>query len=201
VSFSDLQRRMQIRPIQNWPGELTPDSRRRPSPFSAEWPSTRTLLDRELEAQGATAVVLHVAYDEADLRLDGLPYARAQAHHPGVVLSFNRDGNPRERLQFATDRFDRWQDNVRAIALALEALRKVDRYGVTSGGQQYAGFKAIPQSTDPADAIQTAAQAHAYLDEQWDGDVRRALYATHPDRGGDEDEFRKVQRARELIGA
>jgi len=32
---------------------------------------------------------------------------------------------------------------VRAIALALEALRKVDRYGVRSGSQ-YAGFKALP---------------------------------------------------------
>lgn len=36
-----------------------------------------------------------------------------------------------------------WQINLRAIALGLEALRKLDRYGITSRGEQYTGWRAI----------------------------------------------------------
>jgi hypothetical protein len=54
-----------------------------------------------------------------------------------------------------------WQANVRAIALALEALRAVDRYGVTKRGEQYQGWTALPAAraqssrwfTDEADAL------------------------------------------------
>jgi hypothetical protein len=80
-----------------------------------------------------------------------------------------------------------------------QALRKVDRYGVTKRGEQYTGWRALPASTDPADAIQTREQAHDYLDQRWGGDVKKALMETHPDRGGDPDEFRRVVRAKELM--
>lgn len=83
----------------------------------------------------------------------------------------------------------------------MQALRAVDRYGVSKRGEQYTGWKAIPMSTDPADSIQTKAQAVEYLDERYGGDLKRALFETHPDHGGDADEFRKVIRAKELIGA
>lgn len=43
------------------------------------------------------------------------------------------------RAVFATDQYEKWEHNVRAIALTLEALRAVDRYGATQG-RQYAGF-------------------------------------------------------------
>lgn len=46
------------------------------------------------------------------------------------------------RQVFATDACELWQHNVRSIALGLEALRAVDRYGITRRGQQYAGFRA-----------------------------------------------------------
>jgi len=35
-----------------------------------------------------------------------------------------------------------WRHNVRSIALGLEALRAVDRYGISRRGEQYAGFRA-----------------------------------------------------------
>lgn len=55
-------------------------------------------------------------------------------------------------------------------------------------------------TTDPADAIATPEQARAFLGK-WDGDFKRAVRETHPDAGGDPTEFRKVIRARELVGA
>jgi hypothetical protein len=193
--YTDLKRMgISFRPIDTWPGE--PTRHRARAPFSASLGSTMSLLARELSQLSARLVVVQIAMQEADFRIDGIPYANASAEHPGVVIAFESKHGP---LKFAVDTFTSWEDNLRAIALGMEALRKVDRYGVTKRGEQYTGWKALPMSTDPADAIQTREQAENYLSERWSGDIRRALFETHPDRGGDTDEFRKVQRARELV--
>lgn len=183
-----------FRPIDVWPGEMTRARRR--SQFSAPWGKTIALLERELGYLRARNVVFQIAVVERDLRIDGKPRAQARVSHPGVILAFESRVGP---LKYAVDTFDRWADNVRAIALAMEALRAVDRYGVTRRGEQYTGWKALPASTDPADAIATREQAERYMRERWGGDLRRALQATHPDHGGSEDEFRRVVRAKELL--
>jgi hypothetical protein len=194
--FAELARRgVTFRPIDVWPGELT--LRRRRSPFRSSLSATASVLARELAALNARLVVLQIAIEERDLRLDGLPRAHAVARHPGVLLAFESRHGP---LKFAVDTFTSWEENLRAIALGMEALRKVDRYAVTKRGEQYTGWRALPVSTD-AGGITNAEQARAYLQERWGGDVRRALMETHPDRGGDPDEFRKVTRARELVSS
>lgn len=181
-----------FRPIDRWPGQRTPD--RRMAPFTASWGATIALLEHELRQLDARNVVIQIAIDERDIRIDGQPKARAHAAHPGVILALESQWGP---LKFAVDRFAAWQDNLRAIALAMEALRKVDRYGVTRRGEQYTGWRAIPASTDAADQIQTLEQAAALIDSY--GGLSAALKATHPDRGGDPDVFRKVLRAKELL--
>ena len=42
-----------------------------------------------------------------------------------------------------------WQANVRAVALTLESLRAVDRYGVSQHGEQYRGWQALPAGDGP----------------------------------------------------
>jgi hypothetical protein len=49
------------------------------------------------------------------------------------------------------------------------------------------------------DSLRTREQAQEFLDSEYGGDLRRALFETHPDRGGDGDEFRRVVRAKELL--
>ncbi len=159
---------------------------------------TRTLADlgRELRALKATNVVIELDVRDRDIRLDGYPRADARPANPVVAISFDSRHGP---LRYATGEYDDWRHNLRAIALSMEALRAVDRYGVSKRGEQYQGWKELTKSTDPADAIQTREQAQAFL-AQWAGDVRAAVKATHPDHGGDETEFRKVMRAKELVG-
>lgn len=194
MSYADLAwLGVTFRPIDKWDGPLNPD--RRHAPFKAKLSQTLEVLERELRMLDGSRIVLQVAMTESDLRLDGFPRANARASHPGVVLAFESKWGP---LKYATDEFNDWQDNLRAIALAMEALRKVDRYGVSKRGEQYQGWKALPMSTDPADAIQTREQAVAFL-AQWSGDWKRAVRETHPDAGGKPDEFRKVMRAKELV--
>src|SRR5690606_5164123 len=97
---------------------------------------------------------------EDDIRLDGLPRANARPGHQGVVLAFDSKYGP---LKYATDTFDRWQDNLRAIALGLESLRRVDRYGITKRGEQYTGWRQLPAGGE-SEPPMGAAAARAFID-------------------------------------
>jgi len=203
VSWQDLRRlNISLRPFDD-----PPRSGNTPSPFDAPFGQTLETLARELRMLDGRRIVLQVGYRESDLRVDGMPRANARLLHDAVALSFESKWGP---LRYVTNEFVRnpwrraggegWQQNLRAIALAMEALRKVDRYGVSKRGEQYTGWRAIPQTTDPTSGIVTVEDAREFL-AQWDGDWKAAARETHPDAGGDTVEFRKVMRAKELIGA
>lgn len=203
------------RPIDAWPGE-----RRIPQPstFSARWTDTLQLLDRELHMLRAQHVVAQLAITERDCRLDGQIRADARPWHPGVILAFDSKHGP---LKYATDIFTAWQHNVRAIALGLEALRKVDRYGITRRGEQYTGWKALgagiamPASGGRFATVEAAAE---FLIEwgEWGGErahagdlidnpgavaayFREAARKLHPDAGGDPEQFKRLTEARRML--
>lgn len=176
-----------LRPLSAWPH---PDTRRRRSryTFKAAWQDTLDLLRRELRHLRASNVVIGAGFQESDLRLDGMPRAGARTPaHPGIELSFTTPTHG--RLVYATDVCERWEHNVRSIALGLEALRAVDRYGITRRGEQYAGWKQLESGGPSADRGRELIRRH--------GSVRDALKATHPDHGGDAADFADVQAARE----
>jgi hypothetical protein len=162
------------------------------SPFRASWSDTVGLLAREVRHLRPRQTIIEADLRESDLRLDGLPRADRNARTPGVILTLigTRVANGGD-LRYPCARFWRWQDNVRAIALALEALRKVDRYGVTKRGEQYAGWKALAAGDGPS-----VERGRAIVTEH--GSVAAALRATHPDHGGDAGEFQHVIAYKEL---
>ncbi len=224
-----------MRPIGPWPGERRGYYQRIEAPFrhvvtrgtgeqarrsSERMPlaDTLELLRRELEAIGCTEAVVEADVREQDLRLDGWPKSGARVGgEPGVILRVLQ--SERGPLTMPCDRFTTWHDNLRGIALALEALRKVDRYGVTQRGEQYAGWKAIPASTGPTLTTEAAAGILAfYLDgsmqdrtalaqmilrspEQAKRAGLRALQMAHPDKGGGRAEFEEVQLARAVLAS
>jgi hypothetical protein len=101
--------------------------------------STLILLDRELVSLDAGSVVLQLAIDQP-VTLNERSSATLKTRHPGVLLSFvSKHGF----LLFGTDAFTRWSDNLRAVAVALESLRRLDRYGVAGGGEQYVGWRVV----------------------------------------------------------
>lgn len=128
-------------PILAWPGALRPPSRRRRSDFKAGWDSTWDVLDREVFHLGAAKATLMLAHPAHAFRGDGMLHAKYRdraPEHPGVVLVVHSGAYG--EMTYATDAFDRWRDNVRAIALGLESLRRVERYGIADAGQQYVGY-------------------------------------------------------------
>lgn len=195
---------MTIEPIGAWPGSLA--LRRKPSQFSASLGDTLDVLKRELRMLAATNVRLQVAVPPEQFRLDGRPRSNAVATHPGVILTLE---SKHGALSYPCDTFTTWPDNLRAIALALDALRRVDRYGVTQGGEQYRGFLAIEATASRAE-FATADDALAFVCE-FLGDaagavtltsrdalasaVRAAKRDTHPDLGGDPAAFHRVSLA------
>jgi len=117
---------VRFRPISTWPVAAT--ARRKRARFRAGYSDTLQLLDRELRFLRAHRLALA----EDDIRLDGMPRSQAKPSHPGVVLSFDSAYGP---LSYPCDTFAQWEDNLRAIALGLEHLRAVDRFGVTKRGE------------------------------------------------------------------
>jgi hypothetical protein len=191
--------------------------KRRPNPFPKyrwSWPTTLSDLKYELGKLDATDVVMQIACTPEDLRLDGMLRANVKVAHPGVVLSFTSKHGP---LSYATDTFEgrwlgdppNWQINTRAIALGLEALRKIDRYGIGAYGQQYAGYKALPAGTGDGASHMTISQAESLITsivgafdrsdghERW----RRARVMVHPDRrDGDRTLWDQVEQAGVVLG-
>jgi len=222
-----------FRPIDTWPGVLRADADRQTPQFSAVYSSTIELLHRELELLKAERAVIQLALASSDIRRDGLPRVTARPEHPGVILSFDSPYGP---LRYLTDTFtgrsvwrpsakggtfrmEGWQANLRAIALGLENLRAVDRYGITKRGEQYRGWAELPAGTAmPAthmtrdDAARFIAE-HAGHPESWEllrddatkgrrvlaSSYRQAAHALHPDRGGDAGLFQRLQAAKALL--
>lgn len=186
--------------LDSWPGEFA--HRRKRSAFEAGFGATLDLLDRELRQLSATDIVIEMDLTPGQMRVDGTgPKARSQAPPP-VKLSFTSKHGP---LVYATDRFDAWQDNLRAIALGLEALRKVDRYGISTRGEQYAGWAQL-EAGGPSreEAITVVADIARMTFDQVDGDLKRgwrqALIRSHPDHGGDPADWDRLQFAGQTLG-
>lgn len=136
-----------FRPLDDWPGQLRRQSERLPSQFKASWQSTLDLLDHELRMLDSAAVVVKLALTDRDIRRDGWPRKDARSpHHPGVVIEFEtrRHG----WLRYFDDQYTTWQDNLRALALSLEALRALNRWGALSG-EQYVGSRLELEAGSP----------------------------------------------------
>lgn len=204
-----------FRPIEEWPRPgFEPHRARERSRFDTAYPDQMGLLKYELGRLGAEALVIRLALSDRDIRWnirpDGLPRANARPDHPGVVVEWQIGETWYGR---SNDKFDDWRDCMFAIAKTLEALRGVERWGSVAGGEQYEGMRLEIEGvgSGPNAARQTLMRAAGMLDEDLPPpemraleDIRavyrRAVRRTHPDRGGDPEEFRQVQEAREVLG-
>lgn len=176
------------------------------SPFLAPWASTLDLVARELDYLRAEHTVLELeAVDVAG------PLGFITVHGPRVRLSFDSRHGP---LSYATGRYGTtddpqpWKANVRAIALGLESLRRVDRYGIARAGEQYSGWLRLPAG-EPARSAGVLLELSGLVGlttTQVVGDpgtFRRVYSAAarrlDPDAGGDPAAWARLQRARTIL--
>jgi hypothetical protein len=206
-------------PIERWPKTPTLVSNQRDAAFRASYSNTLDLLEQELRKLSAHNITIQAYFNRADIRNDGWPKSSAKPTAAGVVLSFDvrkwdavQRKNSITELSFPCDTFTTFDDNLRAIALALEALRKVDRYGVAPANEQYKGWAQLSEPPDPSSmnrdeavafiAGHSAFSASAVLNGQADRAYKVALMKLHPDNPvtGNHELFLRLQRAKEVLG-
>lgn len=162
-------------------------------------PTARNRLWQQIEALG-------VPYDSAILSTNmqltsmGEPRAdRRQPDDPGVAVYFKLHGKDRV---LACDRWDSVPGNIAAIAQHIDAIRRVDRYGVGTLDQAFAGYDALP----PPGASNRPPWRKVF-DITWDAEVttdllqqryRHKARTMHPDvPGGSHEAMAQLNEARD----
>lgn len=98
----------------------------------------RRLTD-ELQRLGARDIVIST---DVPIRRDGMPYASAALpKDPGCAVYFTLRKRP---MALACDKYTRLPDNMAALAAHIAALRAIERYGVGTVEQTFAGYAALP---------------------------------------------------------
>lgn len=108
----------------------------------------------------------------------------------GVAVYFVRKG---QELCFACDKWDRLQDNIRAIGKSIEALRGLERWG----SQQmvdaaFLGFAALPAGSHWWEVLEVGPRASR---DEIQLAFKRLVKQCHPDRGGDPEIFHRLKQA------
>lgn len=147
-------------------------------------------LSSELRILGASNEVLST---NVALRLDGLPRSgQGEPSDPGAAVYFTLKGKPR---CLACDRWTRVADNIAAIAAHIEAIRAVDRYGVGTMEQAFAGYAQLPAAG--VDWRSVLGLGGSVTIEEVDAAFKRLARTAHPDAGGTDADMARLNQARE----
>jgi hypothetical protein len=99
----------------------------------------RTRLSTELDRLIVMGPILS---SNVELRIDGQPRSGLPPpRDPGVALYFQLNGRP---IVLACDSFTDVAQNIAAIAAHIDAMRRMERYGVATTDQMFTGFLALP---------------------------------------------------------
>lgn len=175
--------------------------------FRVNYEKILDLLEYELGRLRAKSIAIEAGFTYAQLRNDGWPYTSEMPSHPGIILHFTGSEGP---MRFPAATYRDWQSNLYAIALTLEALRAIDRYGVTVSHQQYVGFmlEAPKMNLEQAAKWFTGVSNLGASDGSTilhDKDLyvkafRQTAAQVHPDkRNGDRSQWEILEIARELL--
>lgn len=150
----------------------------------------------QLELMGARNIVIS---SNMQYRADGLPYSRQSVSDTGVAVYFDLEG---EEQCVPCDKWIRLEDNLRAVAKTIEALRGIERWGAKDMvNAAFRGFKALPSAIIPPRPhrdwfVVLGVDEHANALEV-KAAYRKALKIYHPDAGGDPEDFTEIQKAYE----
>lgn len=123
----------------------TPTHRRRPSNYRTKFVKSRDDIVSQLKLLGAKEIIVST---NIPLRRDGLPLAAtSEPEDPSVAVYWTeRLGNK----VIACDQWTKVRENMRAVGIAIGALRQIERTGATQVIERvFTGFAALPADTVP----------------------------------------------------
>lgn len=182
-----------------WPNawKRTPDSARNHLQGEVTFGTALNRLLRELRLMGVEDHAITISSD-VPLRADGFPRAdRGEPQDPGIAVYFKFDGRD---LSFACDSYKTTRDNLRALALTIEALRGIQRWGASDlMDRAFRGFAALPErATSPWKETLGFKTDEKITVEKIETRFRDLVKKHHPDYGGNEETFRQIVEARSI---
>ena len=174
-----------------WPEGRPRTERPTRARFDVSFARARDELCTELQRLGARLPVLST---NVELRLDGLPYAgRPEPKDTGVAVYFQYADR---QMCFACDRWDRVQDNIRAIERTINAMRGIERWGTGEMMKRaFSAFEALPNPARQDWRATLGLRPDADLSDA-EAAYRQGVKQFHPDRPtGDAEQFHKINQA------
>ena len=180
-----------------WPVGYPRTKRPKPSLFDTSEADARDGLLNELRRLGARRVILSTNIETYRRGGREIPYANQRVEDKGVAVYFELKG---EQRVLACDRWNKIADNYQAIRKTVEALRGLDRWGVSDMlNRVFSGFKALPANGSTAQGLDTWWNVLGVSRDASPNEIRRAYRKrareTHPDAGGSNGAFLRVQEA------
>jgi len=188
----------------DWPAEFerTPADERTSYPGGFRVTRSQAfenILDELATWDGVTDVQLDSGAEHQQ-RNPNKPYANSSFEDPGVVVRFNKDG---EDMAAACDRWNSPRDNAQDLYHYLHETRMQEQRGTVTAESEYEKLR-LPSGDE--DATVAEPPAHRVLGVEPDASpaevkaaYRERLKEVHPDHGGSEEAFKRVQRAKEAI--
>ena len=165
------------------------EKKRRTVDLSAADAATR--LEDQIERLGGTDAILST---NQRLRMDGRPKQNeGEPGDVGAAVYFKLKGKPR---CLACDRWDRVADNVAALAAHIDAIRRIDRYGVGTLEQAFAGYAALPPAGSDWRSVFDLNNGGPVTPAEIETRFRALAVLHHPDRGGDPLAMARLNAAR-----
>ncbi len=158
------------------------------------WPqfgqhSVRDCTDKilnEVRLAGGSHTVIST---NVPLKLNGLPYSNQRPPaDSGAAVYFQYKGKP---IVLACDKWRTVEHNLWAITCHLSALRGQDRWGVGNLEQAFQGYLALPAPESPWQVLGIAPTAD---EDEIRSAYRELVRKTHPDAGGNQDDFERIGR-------
>lgn len=174
----------------SWPQSLPRSASRRRSQFGTH---TVVAAVKEIKRNiGLLSGRLPVVSSNIPLRQDGDPYSKpGRMNDPGVAVYFQLKG---KSYCMPCDVWQTVEENLWAVAKHIEAMRGMQRWGVGSVEQQFAGFKALPAGENWWDVLECLPTAGADIIEK---QYRVRLRGAHPDTGGSHEAMTRLNSARQ----
>jgi|SRR5215813_3816952 len=180
-------------PLQ-WPAgwPKTPVEQRDRSAFKTELSTALNNLKREILRLGGRNVLLSSNYTlgNENPKDTGVCAYFEWCEHP------NRHPQSWQPMAIPCDRWNRIEANVQAIALTVEAMRGMERWGAKHMiAAMFTGFKALPPAMNGQEWYTILELDGDETVEEIKTRYRNLVKIHHPDNGGDPAKFRLIQEA------